>query len=355
MECSCNWDYRALINELTIGMEQAKQLKLHLSSTSSGVQDLFLQRILSSFENGLLILKWANSGAQSQPSQPPVSGGIESSISIDNSRRSENLNPEHPNGRPEASKKRKTLPTRTEQVRINPENGLEGPADDGYSWRKYGQKDILGAKYPRSYYRCTYRHVQNCWATKQVQRSDDDPTVFDITYKGEHACYQATNNQVALPKSQEKKEITHSNDQNNHQSQQPNEMLINFRANLRVNTEEQENNTINPFAFPSTFTYTEGDDQFCPTSELADETFFGTYSSAFVSPTTPESNYFSTSNGYINSLGGTSNLQHSESDLTDIVSANASATNSPNAGLEFLTNPLNLDPDFPFSMSAFFT
>ena len=24
------------------------------------------------------------------------------------------------------------------------------PLDDGLSWRKYGQKDILGAKYPRS-------------------------------------------------------------------------------------------------------------------------------------------------------------------------------------------------------------
>jgi len=27
--------------------------------------------------------------------------------------------------------------------------GLEGPLDDGYSWRKYGQKDILGANFPR--------------------------------------------------------------------------------------------------------------------------------------------------------------------------------------------------------------
>lgn len=41
------------------------------------------------------------------------------------------------------------LPTWTEQVSVASENGLEGPTDDGYSWRKYGQKDILGAKYPR--------------------------------------------------------------------------------------------------------------------------------------------------------------------------------------------------------------
>jgi hypothetical protein len=23
------------------------------------------------------------------------------------------------------------------------------PPDDGYTWRKYGQKDILGSRYPR--------------------------------------------------------------------------------------------------------------------------------------------------------------------------------------------------------------
>lgn len=39
----------------------------------------------------------------------------------------------------------------TNQVRLIPGvGGVEGPVDDGYSWRKYGQKDILGAKHPRS-------------------------------------------------------------------------------------------------------------------------------------------------------------------------------------------------------------
>lgn len=27
----------------------------------------------------------------------------------------------------------------------------EIPPDDGYTWRKYGQKDILGSKFPRYY------------------------------------------------------------------------------------------------------------------------------------------------------------------------------------------------------------
>lgn len=42
------------------------------------------------------------------------------------------------------------MPRWMDQVRVSSGTGLEGPQDDGYSWRKYGQKDILGAKYPRS-------------------------------------------------------------------------------------------------------------------------------------------------------------------------------------------------------------
>jgi hypothetical protein len=34
------------------------------------------------------------------------------------------------------------------EVRVSSAAG-DHPADDGHSWRKYGQKDILGAKHPR--------------------------------------------------------------------------------------------------------------------------------------------------------------------------------------------------------------
>ncbi|XP_020165042.1 disease resistance protein RGA5 [Aegilops tauschii subsp. strangulata] len=64
--------------------------------------------------------------------------------------------------------------------------------DDGFSWRKYGQKDILDAKHPRAYYRCTYRKSQGCSATKEVQRTDDDPELFLVLYKGKHTCIMET-------------------------------------------------------------------------------------------------------------------------------------------------------------------
>jgi len=41
------------------------------------------------------------------------------------------------------------LPRWTKRIRVTPGMAVEGPLDDGYSWRKYGQKDILGAMYPR--------------------------------------------------------------------------------------------------------------------------------------------------------------------------------------------------------------
>ncbi|KAE8807527.1 hypothetical protein D1007_16061 [Hordeum vulgare] len=66
-----------------------------------------------------------------------------------------------------------------------------GPLNDGLSWRKYGQKDILGATYPRAYFRCTHRHTQGCQATKQVQRTHADPLLFEVAYHGEHTCVQA--------------------------------------------------------------------------------------------------------------------------------------------------------------------
>lgn len=56
------------------------------------------------------------------------------------------------------------------------------PANDGYNWRKYGQKHVKASECPRSYYKCTY---QNCSVKKKVERSFDG-RVSEIVYKGEH-------------------------------------------------------------------------------------------------------------------------------------------------------------------------
>ncbi|WCJ33454.1 WRKY DNA-binding protein 70 [Euphorbia peplus] len=60
--------------------------------------------------------------------------------------------------------------------------------DDGFQWRKYGQKVIQNEKYPRNYFRCTHKDDQGCLATKQVQRIQQDPPIYRTTYYGHHTC-----------------------------------------------------------------------------------------------------------------------------------------------------------------------
>ncbi|KAJ4877733.1 putative WRKY transcription factor 48 [Raphanus sativus] len=55
--------------------------------------------------------------------------------------------------------------------------------DDGYRWRKYGQKAVKNSPYPRSYYRCT---TVGCGVKKRVERSSDDPYIVMTTYEGQH-------------------------------------------------------------------------------------------------------------------------------------------------------------------------
>ncbi|OMO99994.1 No apical meristem (NAM) protein, partial [Corchorus capsularis] len=56
--------------------------------------------------------------------------------------------------------------------------------DDGYKWRKYGQKVIKGNPYPRSYYRCI---TKGCPAKKWVEQDTSDTSFSFVTYKGIHS------------------------------------------------------------------------------------------------------------------------------------------------------------------------
>ncbi|KAI3904782.1 hypothetical protein MKX01_006892 [Papaver californicum] len=175
-------DHKPLImNEIIQARELVKELQTTLEPTSSTFCKVLITRILSSFETSLSMLdqvKLENESAMESSvhvSGSPISD-CESDLSGDGSRK----------------RCRKKLVRRTEKVRVCEQTGLEGPLDDGYSWRKYGQKDILGTKYPRGYYNCTFQKSQGCSAMKQVQRSELDSSVFNVTYIGQHSCVEGS-------------------------------------------------------------------------------------------------------------------------------------------------------------------
>ncbi|GKE23462.1 probable WRKY transcription factor 53, partial [Tanacetum coccineum] len=291
MESACVYGQKTLINELSQGIEMAKQLKGNLNSPEA--RDILIQKILASYDNALFVLKSGESAEQREPTDHfPTTSPPESSITIASpqSVRSEFTQPFLDQQGPNVvSKKRKGSTIWGDQVKMYTDDGLEGSIDDGYSWRKYGQKDILGAKFPRSYYRCTYRKVQKCLATKQVQRTDANPTIFDITYKGKHTCNHHA--RLAEPPSPEKHDIKTIN----HQQLSPlppGEMLSNLRANLTVNTSDFGATDPYLFSFPSEpFGLMEDYQQLHLPNDFDDE-LLQVYSPPFISPDTSNSNCY---------------------------------------------------------------
>ncbi|KAI3979241.1 hypothetical protein MKX01_003671 [Papaver californicum] len=163
-----------LIKEIIQARELLMELQTHLNPSSfSG--NVLVTKILSIFENSLSTLNQLKMENEGHFGGSPLSNSS-SDFSSDGSRK----------------RCRRGIVRWTQQVRGCEQAGLERPLNDGYGWRKYGQKDILGATYPRAYYKCSYRTTQDCLAMKQVQRSDLNSSMFNVTYIGKHSCNETS-------------------------------------------------------------------------------------------------------------------------------------------------------------------
>nr|AVO00698.1 WRKY transcription factor 41-like [Cymbidium sinense] len=351
-------DMSMLINVLTQGNEHMRELQVQLDQPFSAETCKLLAAKATSAVSSAISMARLLEPACRRPT------GLDSPPSASDSPKSDGSDKAFKElERRENCKKRKTLPRWSSQVRACSSSSMDGPFDDGYSWRKYGQKDILGAKFPRGYYRCTYRHTHGCLATKQVQRSDDDNSLFDVTYRGAHTCNHSLQRNRTPSHREENLDSNQAppKPQTHPHQQQQLLLLEHLKTGLRVKTEgfnsdDRLLDSSPSFSFPSTPAYyikpQSSNNLFSSASSMLDNQFMGNYSPTFVSTTTSaESNYFSLSPCGVNNYGGGFNLQGLDMEMAEIISAATSTTNSPMVGMDFPVEQIEFETDFPFGLS----
>nr|QCV57342.1 WRKY transcription factor [Fagopyrum tataricum]QGT76435.1 WRKY46 [Fagopyrum tataricum] len=340
-----SFERASLINELTHGVEAAKQLKVQMGPEYSVEnKEMLLQQMIASYDKALFIL---GCGVVSEPPHqllPMSSLAMPSTpLSAMESSKSDDLYAalrSHQDAKGH-SKKRKAKSNCIKQVKVNCGSIHDVPPSDGYSWRKYGQKDILGSKHSRSYYRCTYRSVQDCWATKQVQRSDDDPTVLNITYKEKHTCNMPRRSKSAptSPGKQEHKSVVDLPITEYHTDSN---MALNFQ-----NTISADAQNIDSFLFSPT--PVENPSVPPSTINLTSE-FYGSIPQSLISQETSGSNFFLTSPSTMDTFASVQHTeQNFERDITEILSAATSVTNSPAIDPDFSLDSWSYGLNFQFN------
>eukprot|EP00268_Persea_americana_P020499 TRINITY_DN2066_c0_g2_i1.p1 TRINITY_DN2066_c0_g2~~TRINITY_DN2066_c0_g2_i1.p1 ORF type:complete len:284 (+),score=43.94 TRINITY_DN2066_c0_g2_i1:211-1062(+) len=127
----------------------------------------------------------------SPQNRPP--SGSPAAPSPENPSISSNSSVDPPAGQPESerrsaaetsnkAKKKKQKQCRQPRIAFMTKSEVEH-LEDGYRWRKYGQKGVKNSPFPRSYYRCTN---SKCIVKKRVERCSKDPSIVITTYEGQH-------------------------------------------------------------------------------------------------------------------------------------------------------------------------
>ena len=87
---------------------------------------------------------------------------------------------------------------------------------DGFKWRKYGQKNIKSASFPRSYYRCTKpdcparKQVENGLAKYENQHNHEKPSLLLLSQQ-KNKLQQQKDNIIGTPNKVEKKKCKGKN------------------------------------------------------------------------------------------------------------------------------------------------
>ncbi|CAN0923780.1 WRKY DNA-binding transcription factor 70 [Linum grandiflorum] len=177
-----------VIKELAQGHSFASQLQLLFKNENHpAAADELVDKILASFTSGIsdLSAAAASTSDQAVEQQSSVSGMYEDSGESCRKRPAATAVGKGGGGRDNRGSYKRRRSGHSDVL-------ISSSMQDGHSWRKYGQKEILNAKFPRSYYRCTHKFDQACKATRQVQRLEEQgtnkETMYSITYTGHHTC-----------------------------------------------------------------------------------------------------------------------------------------------------------------------
>lgn len=177
---------KKLVETLTRGRNSAKRLQNLLrrkaDNDGSVSVDNLVMEVLGSFASGLSVLNSFQYSGDFY--RVPASPLVDLDCSVD--RVPEFFSGEPGKNEPPGVRQRRGCYKRRRAIESRVKTSAT--IEDGYSWRKYGQKKILNSKFPRCYYRCTHKHFLGCKAIKQVQKLEDEPHMFHITYFGHHTC-----------------------------------------------------------------------------------------------------------------------------------------------------------------------
>ncbi|XVF81928.1 hypothetical protein PTKIN_Ptkin16aG0002000 [Pterospermum kingtungense] len=204
-ETLSNNKQQRVIQELIHGQECATQLQIlfHKSSEEGGLLSAgeLLQQILRSFNETIFVLSGsaADMVSQNQAASNSDSPCCDDPRSEDSSESRKRSSPVASNDKRGCYKRKRGAQTWTV---------TSSTMEDGHAWRKYGQKDILNSKHPRSYFRCTRKYDQGCRATRHVQRTEDDARMYQITYIGTHTCRDSFRAPQIIPDSESYKVMT---------------------------------------------------------------------------------------------------------------------------------------------------
>ncbi|XP_026459344.1 probable WRKY transcription factor 53 [Papaver somniferum] len=203
-----------------------------------------------------------------------------------------------------------------------------------------GNHDDSNLVRKQSKIRCAHRVAQGCLSNKQVQRSDEDPSIFDVTYQGLHTCNQVSHLLPGQPPNKEDQKLKN-----------PQETLLNFKTGCHVKVEDFIS-LIEPkstsFSLPSASTPNPNSSKrekktVVPELEPHNHSMDSRFHPPSASPTTSNSSFFSPYQ--TNNFGELQNLQ---SDHDDFATVTASGISSPSQdfGLDFF---VDFNSDIPFS------